>query len=809
MDDVRVVETSEFGVPGLAEPVEIVVDEWGVPHIYAGSELDAYLAQGFNAARDRLYQIDLLRRRGHGLLAEVLGPEYVEQDKASRLFLYRGDLDAEWAAYGPQTRDIVRAFTSGINAYVAWVGDHPESLPPEFSAYGYLPARWAPEDVLLVRTHGLFSNAEHEVARSVVLRDFGPEVEELRQAREPVAPLVVPEGLDLSRIGDEILATYRLAFSPVVFAGRSRPREWQQGISGSNSWVVAPERTETGRPILANDPHRAVTLPSLRYIVHLEAPGLSAIGGGEPALPGISIGHNGSVGFGLTIWAADHEDLYIYELDPADPTRYHYGDGFESFRTVSERIDVAGGDPVVVDLAFTRHGPVIFSDTDRGFAVGLRAVWLEPGMLPYLGSLSYIGAKNAEEFLAGLENWGAPGVNQVYATIQGDIGWQGSALVPKRPNWDGSLPVPGDGRYEWDGFVRVSGLPRVQNPDRGWIATANEMNLPEGFSNEKLTITYDWYTRDRYERLEEWLNQTELVGIEDSVAMQSDSFNLHAREIISLLASVDSSTLLNAGSFEALRAWDGNESLGSFEGLLFEVWYRRHFRVRLAEHHLRKLDFDEGKTAGALPYVVKDESFGADLRGGLRMLKAIDWEDPAAVAALTAAIDETLAAAVAEIARLLGSDRAGWTWGALNHALLVNIALDAVPGVDDAWKRLPVVPRPGSGGTVGNVTYDADFRQTIGSTFRIVLDVGEWDSSRVMNSPGQSGDPRSPPLRRSPHRLGRGWQLSAALQPNGCRAARCPQDQAHPDLRGLTINESKHERKCNNECREDDGLSVI
>jgi penicillin amidase len=735
-----------YDVPGLEREVEIIIDAWGVPHIYAGTAGDAFLAQGFNAARDRLFQIDLWRRRGHGRLAEVLGPAYAGQDRASRLLLFRGDLEAEWAAYGPGARAVITAFTAGINAYVGWVRAHPEALPPEFTVYGYQPDHWQPQDVLAVRTHGLFYNAEQEVARAQVLRDLGPEVEELRQAREPADPLTVPDGLDLSLISDDVLATYRLAFSPVNFAGQAEPLDWRQAASGSNNWVIGAERSQTGRPILANDPHRAVTLPSLRYLAHLEAPGLSVIGAGEPGLPGISIGHNGQIAFGLTIWAADHEDLYVYQLDPADPSRYRYGDGWEPFRVVSEQVAVAGQDPQPVTLEFTRHGPVIHRDEARGFAVALRAVWLEPGMVPYLGSLEYLAARDGDEFLQALRHWGAPGVNQVWATPDGDFGWQASALIPRRPNWDGSLPVPGDGRYEWDGFTRAPGLPSSRRPAAGWLATANEMNLPPGYRNDELTITYDWYTYGRSERIVEWLGEQDpggKAGIAESVRMQSDVRNVHALRILRLLAGVDPGRVAERAVLSRLLDWDGAERPGSFEALVFEIWLRRHFRPWLAVSHLRRQGLTAEQASAALRFLRRDESFGGDLRAELRMLGAVDWADAAQAGELATGADVTLSAALAEIADLLGPDRGTWTWGALHHSLLIHPALDGVPGIPAGWGRVGPAPRGGSGDTVGNAGYDASFRQTIGSTFRMVVDVGNWDATQVMNAPGQSGDPRS------------------------------------------------------------------
>lgn len=273
-----------FPVPGLKHPVEILVDRWGVPHIYANDTYDAFRAQGFNAARDRLWQIDFWRRRGLGRLSEVFGEEHVERDRAARLFLYRGDMHAEWLAYGSDTKRAATAFVEGINAFVELTRSNPDLLPVEFRELGYEPALWQPEDVARIRSHGLFYNLREEVARAQTVRDFGAEAEDLRRTREPARDLHVPEGLDLNKIPDEVLAVYDLATTPPVF-GPLDPEAAQGKVlpEGSNNWVLAGQRTASGRPLLANDPHRAAAaLPGLRYLSHLSAPGLTSSAAASP-----------------------------------------------------------------------------------------------------------------------------------------------------------------------------------------------------------------------------------------------------------------------------------------------------------------------------------------------------------------------------------------------------------------------------------------------------------------------------------------------------------------------------------------------
>ncbi|MGW7272714.1 penicillin acylase family protein [Streptomyces sp. NPDC054864] len=734
-------ESDSFEVPGLDDPVEIRIDQWGVPHLYAASQDDLFLAQGFNAARDRLFQLDLWRRRGLGLLAEALGERYAEHDRAARLFLYRGDMAEEWRAYGDDTERVTTSFVDGINAYVSLCRTDATQLPSEFTLLGYEPAYWQPSDVARIRSHGLQYNLRDEVARALTLRDHGPAAEELRRRREP-APheLRVPEGLDLSVIPADVLRVYEMATTP-PWAADAAPR---QGLDGSNNWVIAPSRTATGRPLLANDPHRGIALPALRYLAHLSAPGIDAIGAGEPALPGISIGHNGHVAFGLTIFPVDQEDLYVYRTNPADPHEYWYEDRWEPMTHVPESIPVRDGDPVRADLWFTRHGPVIRELPERNAAFAVRAAWLGPGMAPYLGSMDYMRAATPDAFVAAMRRWGAPGENQVYAAPDGTIGWRPAGRVPVRPGWDGTLPVPGDGRYEWDGFLDVEELPSVRDPAEGWFATANQLNLPPTYPNAEKTVTYDWYAPTRHDRITEELTAHTAWTVEDCVRLQTDYVSLPARRIQRLLAELaDADTPPPAATpsgdrlpaaLAILRAWDARLTVDSPGGALFEVWYRRHLRPALLARALDRV-VGEAQRERALARVLPVEDAAADPRVDLELLDRAP--DPELLLG-------TLSAAVDELTGLLGDDPDAWSWGALHHAHPHHPIAALLDGPAPEWASVGPVPRGGSGDTVGAAAYGAGFRQTAGATFRVVVDVGSWDDSVAMNSPGQSGVPGSP-----------------------------------------------------------------
>ncbi|MFE1932718.1 penicillin acylase family protein [Streptomyces sp. NPDC059474] len=722
-------DSTPLRIPGLAQPVTIRTDCWGVPHIEASSADDAFLAQGWVAARDRLFQLDWWRRRGLGRTAEVLGAHYVERDRAARLFLYRGDIDDEWAAYGPRARSAVTRFVAGVNAWIAATERYPGLLPPEFIELGYRPALWEPEDVVRLRSHGLYGNLEQEVARAVTLREFGAEVEDLRRRREPAVSLSVPEGLDLAAVDPHVLDTYRLAMGPVA----THPAPTRT-LEGSNNWVVAGGRTKSGRPLLANDPHRAMSLPSLRYLVHLICPEFDVIGAGEPALPGISIGHNGSVAFGLTIWAVDQEDLYVYELHPDDDLRYRYGDGWESMEVVHERIPLPDGDREV-ELRFTRHGPVIHSDAARGVAHAVRAAWLEPGTAPYLASLNYLDAGDGAAFVSSLDPWRAPGVNHVFADADGRIGWCPRALVPVRPNWDGLLPVPGDGRYEWAGFREARELPTVVDPAKGWVATANEMNLPEDGSWDPVPVSYEWYPPFRAQRLHEVLGADTHGDVAGSIALQNDDLSIVARSVCSLLPAggEDDGPDVSTG-LVLLHDWDCRMSVGSAAAALFETWLRGPLRERLYRDALRPL-VPHDQLEVALAWVVPDDSLSGDMTVQTELLNTCEDQ--------TRVLVETLGIAVRRCRERLGDDPATWSWGRLNTSLLRH---PLSQHADESLPWLRIGPRPKAGGpeTVGVAVQDpATGVQTTGASVRFVVDVGNWDASVAINTPGQSGDPRS------------------------------------------------------------------
>lgn len=718
-------------VAGLAAPAEIRIDRWGVPHIYARSARDAFFLQGYNAARDRLWQIDLWRKRGLGLLARDFGPDFAEQDRAARLFLYRGDMAAEWAAYGVSAKSDTETFVSGLNAYVEEILSGRRPLPREFSIAGTRPDRWSPEDVVRIRSHGLTRNAGMEALRAQILCKGGPGADRLFKKLEPDWKSQVPAGLDPCAVPADVLKDYNLATRGVKFnsarrrlAAEASPPDSQ----GSNNWTIAPSRTTTGRAILANDPHRDHGLPSLRYVTHLEAPGLSVIGAGEPALPGVSIGHNGTIAFGLTIFYADQEDVYVYETSPGDPGLYRYRDGWARMETVRERIEVRGEAAREVELRFTRHGPVIHADPTGGRAFALRSVWAEPGASAYFGSLGYMNARSWPEFRGALANWGTPSENQVYADVTGRIGWVAAGRVPARPNWDGLLPVPGDGRYEWRGFLFQDELPSRVDPAEGYIGTANAMNLPAGYPVAERKVGFEWSNPSRQQRIDEVLGVGTRVSLEDAMALQTDPTDVTSRRLIRLLAPLRTADPLAAKALDLLRGWDGSARVDSAAAAVFLTWTGKHLGPVVV-----------GKAA---PESVRALIGGGDLAAVMDLLEAPDaalGPDPAATR--DAILIASLEAAVAEVASRLGPDPSTWAWGRLHQAQFTHVLASLAR--DGEASGLSVGPAPMAGTSLSPLAATwrpDDFRVTSGASFRMVLDVGNWDASRFINTPGQSGD---------------------------------------------------------------------
>ena len=737
-------ETRE--VPGLTAPGEIVVDHWGIAHVYGANAHDAFFLQGYNAARDRLWQIDLWRKRGLGRLSASFGPAFVEQDRASRLFLYRGDMAAEWAAYPAEAKSWTEAFVAGINAYIAEIRAGRRPAPPEFALTGSVPETWTADEVVRIRSHALVGNLTSEVIRARSLCLGGLPFEPLRRRLEPAHEVQVPKGLDPCAIGPEVLKDYLLATGNVSFDGKTvvaevpdvkRLAEHNTEVTreGSNNWIVDAAHSTTGRPILANDPHRAHSVPSLRYVVDVNAPDLHVIGAGEPALPGVSFGHNDTAAWGLTIFYVDQQDLYVYDTAADHPDAYRYKGGWAPMEVVHEKLPVKGEADRDIVLRFTRHGPVISEDPKTHHAFAVRSTWSEPGGAGYFNAAWMFRARGWADFEATHAHWGSPPLNLVYADTAGDIGWRPSAFTPLRPNWDGLTPVPGDGRYEWKGLIRPEIFPTVKNPKQGWFATANEMNIPadapKGFSN----VGYEWVDRSRIDEIQARLAEKPKLGLTDMMAIQTDTTSTLARQTCALLTGLSGDTPDQAAALALLQGWDGHETADSPQAALFEVWVGRHLR--------------QATVAAVVPEKARPAFADPQMAA---VLDSLAHPGPMFGKTPVALRDQVLKTSLAEAwrdtAALLGPDATRWHWGDLHRARWSPAAAVLALGPTAAQMSVGPLQLGGSGETPMATSYrTSDFDVVAGASVRMVLDVGAWDNSVVINTPGQSGDPTSPHYR--------------------------------------------------------------
>jgi len=605
---------------GLQDSVEIIRDRWGVPHIYARNLSDLFFAQGFVQAQDRLWQMEMYRRTFEGSLAEIMGPAYVRHDQVARLLKYRGPFDdREWKSYHPEGRRIFDAFAAGVNAFIAQAGDH---LPVEFRLTGIKPQPWTAE-VALLRTQTAMptgdATAELALARSVA--QLGA-AEANRLARpSPYRDLVVSIGVDLSIITPDVAAglgglragVVRPALAPqfrsLAGALPSENTGVQENAPGSNNWVVSGKLTASGNVIVANDPHRNVGNPSIRYIVHLVAPGWNVIGATEPVLPGVAIGHNGRIAWGLTILGTDQSDVYVEDVDPSNRDRVRFRGSWEPLRRIVDTILVKGAAPVVVTQRYSRHGPIFYEDTVHHKAYAMRSTMHEPGTAGYLGTLRYHALDDCRQFLDAQVYFKAPTENMICGDTKGSIAWHASSAAPRRTGWQGRLPVPGTGEYEWNGLR--SDEPRELNPERGWIATANHDIHPANFDPP---LFFKNGPQDaRYQRIAQVLGSGRGFTIGDMEALQHDGYSAAAARDIPLFAGWTS----NDAEVERVRAafatWDAQHRRESFAAAA----YRFVSRSMTAESR-----------ADTTPVERRRQLLERAMRAGLDSLRATLGNDP-------------------------------------------------------------------------------------------------------------------------------------------------------------------------------------
>jgi penicillin amidase len=736
-------------VNGLSDEVSVIRDAAGINHIYAKNQRDLFFAQGYCAAKDRLFQFEIWRRQATGTVAELLGPRELKRDIGTRLFQFRGDMEKEMKHYHPDGIEIITAYTDGVNAYIERALENPDLLPLPFKVLGIKPQKWTPE-VIISRHQGLLGNITEEL-------DYGRAVVQLGEDKvkeyswfHPKDPnLVLDSAIDGSLLSQDILALYNAYRDPLVFQPEDVLPEFRAEAAqkvvfgspnnavpqndaqflGSNNWVTAPALAADKHAYMANDPHRRLAIPSLRYWVHLSAPGWNVIGGGEPEIPGVSIGHNDHGAWGLTVFETDGEDLYVYDLNPENLNQYRYGDAWENMRQIEETIAVKNSEDVSVTLNYTRHGPVTHIDSVHHKAYAVRCAWLEPGGAPYLASLRMDQAKTWEEFRAACNYSNIPGENMIWADTLGNIGWQAVGIAPIRRNFSGMVPVPGDGRFEWDGYLPIMEKPSQYNPTNGFIATANQNVTPDDYPHWD-AIGYGWSDPFRGMRINEVLGSNSKLGMEEMKSLQTDYLSIPARNLVPLLMPLQAKEDRVNAAQELLKDWDYRLDKNSIAAGIYVAW-EKELQYRLLDYfpdpgaEILIANLQMGRL---LPWILHPEAkFGP---------KAREKRD--------AYLLGTFESAVMALTDKLGQDMGRWQYGqaAYKHVQIKHPLGDVVNADLRSRLNTSLKPRGGNQHTPGST--GSSEGQLYGATFKIIVDVNDWDNTVGTNPPGQSGDPGSP-----------------------------------------------------------------
>ncbi|XOB98351.1 penicillin acylase family protein [Deinococcota bacterium DY0809b] len=701
--------------PGLSAPVEILRDKNGIVHVKAANEHDLFFGQAVAHAQDRLWQMEFQRRIGAGRLAEVLGEAAVPTDRFLRtLGVYRAAAQA-YENLPDDLKAIVDAYVDGINAYLA---SNPP-LPLEFKLLGFEPEPWTPADVLVwqkMMSYDLSGNYEEELLRYRLLaRGLSKaRIEALIPGYPAAAPTIVrrvPERLRPPPAPPEEAPTPAPQGAAWVEDLLAVARTLPSSLEASNNWVVGPERSATGKPLLANDPHLGLSAPSIWMLMELESPTYRVTGATFPGLPTVVIGKNERIAWGVTNHAADVQDLYV--LDETDGG-YRYRGEVRPYRIRRETIAVKDADPVVLEVRETVYGPVISDavDAPQGQALALRWVSLEPEDETMAAFYGIGKAANWEEFTAALLRLKAPSQNFVYADVEGNIGYFAPGRVPvRKPGHSGKYPVPGTGEWDWTGFVPPEALPRAYNPPEGYIVTANNRSTPEGWP---YVFTYDWAQGFRAERIERLIRAKAKLSPEDFARIQGDEVSLMARSFRPVLERIQPSSDRAREWRSKLLAWDGGETAGSLEASVFQAWYAELARLPEAE-------------AGQ-PYWNEPRYLRRALLEG----------DPACEARGVSCLDFAAQALERALARL---DALGGIvpWGQLHPAVFDHGVMTHQPQLRRFFDR--EIAHGGDRFTVNMGAYDfATFRMNHGPSYRQIVALGHPEQSYWIHPMGQSGN---------------------------------------------------------------------
>ncbi len=744
-------------VKGLKAPVEVLRDQWGVNHIYASNQYDLFFTQGYCAVKDRTFQFEIWRRQATGTVSEILGSAELKRDIGTRLFKFRGDLKKELNHYHKDGEEIINAYVDGINAYIDEVNANPDLLPFEFGMLNIKPGKWTP-DVVISRHQGLLGNIQQELTLGRAVAKAGADkVKDLLWFHPHQPDLTLDTSITLEMLSKNILELYTVSHRTVTFkkedfktdaSSLSAKKSEQYLVSGeydgSNNWIISGKRTASGSPILANDPHRSIALPSLRYMVHLVAPGWNVIGGGEPVIPGVSIGHNEYGAWGLTIFETDGEDLYVYDLNPSNLNQYKYKGEWKDMSEIKETIAIKDSSDVEVSLKYTIHGPVTFIDSGNKKGYALRCAWMEPGGAPYLASLRVNQAKNWNDFREAMSYSHIPGENMIWADRKNNIGWQVVGINPIRKNFSGMVPVPGDGRFEWSGYQDIKQRPHELNPKKGFLATANQHVTPPDYKYPN-TIAYTWADPYRGNRINEVLASDQSVTVEETVSLQTDVTSLSARMLVPMLKEIEPVSDFAKKAKATLQNWNFELDKNSAAAGIYATWERKLYSEANARFVPKELTGLASIQLSKLISWLQNPGDRFINNPSLKVpgpLKQADGKNES-IQSRNEFLSTTFENAIKELSSKFGTDINSWQYGQpkYKHAQLFH-PLNA--GLSETQKdslNLGPLPRGGNSHTP-NATGGTD-RQMHGASFRIITDLSDWNKTLMINTPGQSADPRS------------------------------------------------------------------
>lgn len=709
-------------VTGIRNPVEIVRDIYGIPHIYAQNEPDLFLAMGYAMAQDRLWQMEFYRRIGSGRLAEILGKEALVADRHFRT-IAAADKNRPLPN---DVRFLTDAFAAGVNAYIE---RHRDRLPLEFELLGFQPEPWQPDDYGSITTlinWGLSLGWKVDLTAADILQKVGKD-----RFGEAFAPpddaglSIVPEfdpipTDDFSAVGAASSAVSRLiGFTPAP---------------ASNNWVISAARSGTGKPLLANDTHMPLTNPCLWWEVHLVCPTIEAAGFAIPGLPGLPLGRNRHVAWGVTNVMVDDVDFYLERLNPQNPLQYRYQDRWEDMRLVRQTIRVKGAAPVELDIRLTRHGPVIdhgqFGDANQVMSARWALSDLDP---PARAAVGLLKAATVADVVAALKNWAAPGQNFVFADTGGSIGYWCCATIPIRPRGNGLLPVPGwTGTDEWSGYLPFEQRPHVIDPTDGYAATANNTVSDATFPH--VIGTY-WEPIDRISRIRDLISAKPRLSVDDMVAMQTDNLCPLATELMPVMRRVMDQRFTAAPEArirDILAQWDYRLRKQSAAAAIYETTYL---------HLIENIFMDELGPDLYRRYIGLTVFAPRALRHLLRTGRS-DWIDDVATPqteTLADVVEKSLRQALADLRRRFGSDVKRWTWGRL-HTLTFRHPLGERRPLGRVFDLGPY-PTSGSHLTVDKKQYDYTRPFTVreGVSQRMVVDLADPAVALHVLSTGETG----------------------------------------------------------------------